>query len=79
MLSTFGVIIVPLYYLLLSLLKDGMTFDDIKDLLPAVSASSLLDHLCEVSELLYWICDLLSEPQNDCPNDEKEDHTCREH
>lgn len=62
-------------YLLLSLLEDGMALDNVEDLLPAISASCLLNHLGQVRKLLDWICNLLSESEYDCPYKQKKDDT----
>jgi len=63
------------HYLLLSLLEDGMAFNDVEDLLSAVSARRLLNHLGQVRKLLDRVGNLLSEPQNDRPYQQEEDHT----
>lgn len=63
---------------LFSLFKNVMSFDGIKDFFSPISPCCLFDHLSKGCQLFDGIGDFLSEPQNEHPDNEKEEETCAE-
>ena len=56
-----------------------MSLNSIENVLPAVTTSCLLDHFCQVGQLLDRVSYFLGKPQNEDPYEEEENDAATEY